>query len=78
MNDTRKRGLWRLNIHLPEAIEAALFNPRLDKLTVEPSPYGEALRTIGAFGTTAEKAVRCECEENGRKCRCLDLEDGDV
>lgn len=35
MNDTRKRGLWRLNLNLPEAIEAALFRPRLDNLTVE-------------------------------------------
>lgn len=35
MNDTRKRSLFRLNFNLPERIEAALFRPRLDNLTVE-------------------------------------------
>lgn len=41
MNDTRQRGLWRLNLNLPERIEAALFRPRLDKLTVEKTPECE-------------------------------------
>jgi hypothetical protein len=42
-NDTRKRGLWRLNIALPERIEAALFRPRLDKLTFERTPECECV-----------------------------------
>lgn len=52
MTDTRKRGLWRLNLNLPEAIEAALFNPRLDNLTVEPPVMCEC----------SENGGRCCCD----------------
>lgn len=78
MTDTNGRLLRRMNLNLPGRIEAALFGMRLDKLTVEPSPYGEALRAIGAFGATANKAMRCECEENNTRCRCYLKDDDDV